>query len=84
MGGVLEKNEIQGTTYYWSPIESHGLDGLPSGAAQALGNVFVEDDFFWQFGFMADALISHQYLWPLGSWTIDFDSMKYYLPDPGS
>ena len=80
----LEKNEIQGTTYYWSPIESHGLDGLPSGPAQALGNVFVEDDFFWRFGFMADVLISHQYLWPKGSWTIDFDRMKYYFPAGGS
>ena len=78
----LEKNEIQGTTYYWSPIESHGLDGLPRGPAQALGNVFVEDDFFWRFGFMADVLISHQYLWPKGSWTIDFDRMKYYFPAP--
>ena len=76
----LDKNEIEGTPYYWSPIESHGLDGLPSGPAQALGNVFVEDDFFWQFGFMADALISHQYLWPKGSWTIDFDQMTYYFP----
>ena len=78
----LEKNEIQGTTYYWSPIEAHGLDGLPGGPAQALGNVFVEDDFFWRFGFMADVLISHQYLWPKGSWTIDFDRMKYYFPFP--
>ncbi len=76
----LEKNEIQGTTYYWSPIESHGLDGLPSGPAQALGNVFVEDDFLWRFGFMADVLVSHQYLWPKGSWTIDFDRKRYYFP----
>ena len=57
---------------------------MPSGPAQALGNVFVEDDFFWQFGFMADALISHQYLWPKGSWTIDFDAMKYYFPAVGT
>ena len=80
----LEKNEIQGTTYYWSPIESHGLDGLPGGPAQALGNVFVEDDFFWRFGFMADVLISHQYLWPKGSWMIDFDNMTYYFRGGGS
>ena len=80
----LEKTEIEGTPYYWSPIESHGLDGLPSGPAQALGNVFVESDFFWRFGFMADVLISHQYLWPKGSWTIDFDRMKYYFPGEGS
>lgn len=80
----LEKTEIEGTPYYWSPIESHGLDGLPSGPAQALGNVFVESDFFWRFGFMADVLISHQYLWPKGSWTIDFDEMKYYFPGEDS
>ena len=80
----LEKTEIEGTPYYRSPIESHGLDGLPSGPAQALGNVFVEDDFFWRFGFMADVLISHQYLWPKGSWTMDFDEMKYYFPGDGS
>ncbi len=80
----LEKTEIEGTPYYWSPIESHGLDGLPSGPAQALGNVFVESDFFWSSGFMADVLISHQYLWPKGSWTIDFDEMKYYFPAAGS
>ena len=80
----LETNDIEGTNYYWTSIESHGLEGLTSGATQALGNVFVEDDFFWQGGFMADALISHQYLWPLGSWTIDFDNMTYYFPAPES
>ena len=80
----LETNAIEGTNYYWTSIESHGLNGLTSGATQALGNVFVEDDFFWQGGFMADALISHQYLWPLGSWTIDFDNMTYYFPAPES
>jgi len=31
---------------------------------------------------MMDALMSHQYLWPLGSWTIDFDNMTYYFPAP--
>ena len=76
----LETNAIEGTSYYWTSIESHGLNGLTSGATQALGNVFVEDNFFWQGGFMADALISHQYLWPLGSWTIDFDNRMYYFP----
>ena len=29
-----------------------------------------------------DALISHQYLLKLGSWTIDFDTMSYYFPEP--
>lgn len=80
----LDTNDIDGTSYYWTSIESHGLNGLTSGATQALGNVFVEDDFFWQGGFMADALISHQYLWPLGSWTIDFDNRMYYFPAPES
>ena len=80
----LETNAIEGTNYYWTPIESHGLNGLMKGAAQAMGNVFVEEDPFWQSGFMMDALMSHQYLWPLGSWTIDFDNMTYYFPDQGS
>ncbi len=78
----LETNDIEGTPYYWTAIESHGLNGLVRGATQAMGNVFVEQDFFWQSGFMADALMSHQYLWPLGSWTIDFDNMTYYFPAP--
>ena len=76
----LETNAIEGTPYYWTSIESHGLNGLVKGATQAMGNVFVEQNFFWQAGFMADALMSHQYLWPLGSWTIDFDNMTYYFP----
>ena len=76
----LETNAIEGTPYYWTSIESHGLNGLMKGATQAMGNVFVEEDFFWRSGFMIDALMSHQYLWPLGSWTIDFDNMTYYFP----
>ena len=76
----LEPSAIEGTDYYWVPIESHGLDGLTKGATQAMGNVFVKENAFWQGGFMMDALISHQYLWPLGSWTIDFDAMTYYFP----
>ena len=80
----LETNPIEGTDYFWTSIKSHGLNGLGKGATQAMGNVFVEENSFWQFGFMMDALISHQYLWPLGSWTIDFDNMTYYFPDRGS
>ena len=76
----LEKNEIAGQPYYWSPLDSHGLDGLPRGATQALVNVFVESDMHSSQGFFLDALISHQYLWKLGSWTIDFDTMSYYFP----
>ena len=76
----LQMNAIEGTSYFWASIESHGLDGLVKGATQAMGNVFVEEDPFWQSGFMMDALISHRYLWPLGSWTIDFDERVYYFP----
>ncbi|MDE2796651.1 MAG: retropepsin-like aspartic protease [Gemmatimonadota bacterium] len=76
----LETNAIEGTDYFWVSIESHGLNGLVKGATQAMGNVFVEEDFFWRSGFMLDALISHQYLWPLGSWTVDFDERVYYFP----
>ena len=79
----LETNAIEGTDYFWVSIESHGLNGLVKGATQAMGNVFVEEDFFWRSGFMLDALISHQYLWPLGSWTIDFDERVYYFPGGG-
>ncbi len=80
----LDTNAIEGTDYYWTSIESHGLNGLVKGATQAMGNVFVEDNPFWQTGFMMDALMSHQYLWPLGSWTIDFDNMTYYFPAQSS
>ena len=80
----LQTNVIEGTDYFWTSIESHGLNGLMQGATQAMGNVFVEEDPFWQSGFMMDALMSHQYLWPLGSWTIDFDNMTYYFPAQGS
>ena len=76
----LETTDIEGTPYFWTNIESHGLNGLVKGPTQAMGNVFVEQDPFWQSGFMMDALMSHQYLWPLGSWTIDFDKMTYYFP----
>ncbi len=76
----LETNAIEGTDYFWTNIESHGLNGLVRGATQAMGNVFVENNPFWQTGFMMDALMSHQYLWQLGSWTIDFDNMNYHFP----
>ncbi|UCC30282.1 MAG: aspartyl protease family protein, partial [Phycisphaerales bacterium] len=76
----IEKNDIEGTKYYWSPIKSHGIGDLTRGATQALGNVIVEEDPYWRHGFIFDALISHQYLRHLGSWTIDFDTMTYYFP----
>ena len=76
----LEKHDIDGTKMYWSPIEAYGIGTLVRGPAQALGNVTVEKDAYWANGFIFDALISHQYLWHLGSWTIDFDNMTYYFP----
>ena len=76
----LAKNDIQGTNYYWSPVNSHGIGSLLRGAGQALGNVLVEENSYWRQGFIFDALISHQYLRHLGSWTIDFDTMTYYFP----
>ena len=76
----LAKNDIEGTRFYWSPFESHGLDGFSFDGGQGLGNVFVEGDNYRNQGFFWDALISHQYLWKLGSWTIDFDTMSYYFP----
>jgi hypothetical protein len=79
----LAKNDIQGTNYYWSPVNSHGIGSLLRGAGQALGNVLVEENSYWRQGFIFDALISHQYLRHLGSWTIDFDSMTYYFPESG-
>ena len=75
-----QKTNVEGSPYYWIPVSSYGMDGLPSGASQALGHVFVEEDPYWGLGFLADALISHQYLRHLGSWTIDFDAMSYYFP----
>ncbi len=79
----LAKNDIPGTNYYWSPVNSHGIGSLLRGAGQALGNVLVEENSYWRQGFIFDALISHQYLRHLGSWTIDFDSMTYYFPESG-
>ena len=76
----LERTDIEGTRYYWSPIESHGLSGLVRGRTQAMGNVLVGSNSFWGQGFMFDVLLSHQYLRHLGSWTIDFDTMSYYFP----
>lgn len=76
----LKKNQLAGTQYYWVTIDSHGFNGLPGGRAQALGNVFVDANFYRNQGFFNDALISHQYLRALGSWTIDFDSMSFFFP----
>ncbi len=79
------KVEVDGTPYYWVPLESHGVGQLTRGASQALGNVFVEDNPYTQAGFFMDALVSHQYLRHFGSWTIDFDTFSYYFPgDSGS
>ncbi len=76
----LEKTPLEGTQYYSASFESHGIGTLTRGAAQGLGNVIVERDPYLGWGFLFDALISHQYLYHLGSWTIDFDTMTYYFP----
>ena len=79
--GIADKKvDLAGTKYYWVPLESLGIGDLTHGATQALGNVMVEEDSYWGQGFIFDALISHQYLRHLGSWTIDFDTMTYYFP----
>jgi hypothetical protein len=80
----LPRNPVPNTRFFWSPLESHGLAGLTRGPTQALGNVMVEENPYWQWGFLFDALVSHQYLRHLGSWTIDFDAMKYYFPAPSA
>jgi hypothetical protein len=80
LGIEEEKVDVDGTPYYWVPIESHGVGSLTRGATQALGSVFVEENPYTGFGFFMDALISHQYLRHFGSWTIDFDCMCYYFP----
>ncbi len=72
--------DAEGYEMYWVPIESHGIGSLTRGASQAVGNLFIEENPYWQFGFLFDALVSHQYLKHLGSWTIDFDTMTYYFP----
>ncbi len=77
----LEKTEIPNQPYYVASINQHGLNGFEKGPAMALGNVFVEDDIYWNQGFVLDALISHQYLKDLGVWTIDFDTMSFYFPE---
>jgi len=76
----LPRNPVPNSKYYWVPITSHGLEGKSRGAGQALGNILVEQNPYWMNGFIWDALISHQYLRHLGSWSIDFDAMKYYFP----
>ena len=76
----IEKIKIEGTKYYRADIKSHGIGSLVRGPTQALGNVLVEEDSYWRLGFLFDALVSHQYLRHLGSWTIDFDRMMYYFP----
>ena len=74
------KVAVPGRRFYWVPIESYGIGALTRGPSQALGNVLVEEDTYTRSGFFFDALISHQYLRHLGSWTIDFDTMNYYFP----
>jgi hypothetical protein len=80
LGIADEKVDLEGTRFYWVPIESHGIGPLIRGTTQALGNVFVEENAYTRSGFFLDALMSHQYLRHFGSWTIDFDDMSYHFP----
>src|SRR5262245_46518523 len=76
----IATNPLPGSSRFVAPIESYGIGSLTRGKTNALGNVLVEKDPYRRFGFFFDALISHQYLYHLGSWTIDFDTMTYYFP----
>lgn len=76
----LQKRAMPATKYFTAEVDSYGIGPFTRGRANALGNVMVEKDPYRSFGFIFDALISHQYLYHLGSWTIDFDSMTYYFP----
>jgi hypothetical protein len=75
-----KKTAIEGTKYYWVPVQSYGLDPLVCGSTQALGNVMVDEDIYWKLKSTFDAVISNQYLRQFGSWTIDFDTMSFYFP----
>jgi hypothetical protein len=76
----LPKTPVPNMKYWWVPMASYGLEGLERKDSQALGNVIVESNPYWMYGFTFDGLISHQYLRHLGSWTIDFDGMRYLFP----
>ena len=76
----LQRTPVPNAKFWWVPVQSHGLQGLTRGPSQALGNVIIEENPYTSNGFFWDALISHQYLRHLGSWTIDFDTMQYYFP----
>jgi hypothetical protein len=80
LGLADRKVDIDGTRFFWVPIESHGIGSLTRGPTQALGNVFVDENPYTRAGFFHDVLVSHQYLRHFGSWTIDFDTMCYYFP----
>jgi hypothetical protein len=75
-----KKTAIEGTQYYWVPIQSYGLGPLICGSTQTLGNVMVDEDIYWKLHSIFDAVISNKYLRQFGSWTIDFDTMNFYFP----
>ena len=76
----LKRDPAAGAQRVIYPIDSHGVGELTRGKTRALGNVRLGADPYWSSGFIFDALISHQYLYHLRSWTIDFDTMTYYFP----
>jgi hypothetical protein len=76
----LTTSPVPNAPYFIANLSSHGIGSLVKGPTQAVGHVIVEENAYWQNGFLWDGLISHQYLRHLGSWTIDFDTMRYYFP----
>jgi len=74
----IETTKIEGAKYRLFNISSLGLGGLVwDKPTQGLAGVLVEEAPYWSQGFIWDGLISHQFLKNFGSWTIDFDAMKF-------
>ncbi|OGD38650.1 MAG: hypothetical protein A2V45_09300 [Candidatus Aminicenantes bacterium RBG_19FT_COMBO_58_17] len=74
----IETTKIEGSKYRLFTISSLGLGSLVwDKPAQGLAGIMVGEPPYWSQGFIWDGLISHQFLKNFGSWTIDFDGMKF-------
>ncbi len=74
----IETTKLDGTKYSWFKINSLGLGSLVwDKPTQGLANIIIEENPYWSQGFIWDGLISHQFLKNFGSWTIDFEAMKF-------
>ncbi len=74
----IETTKLEGTKYSWFKINSLGLGSLVwDKPTQGLANIIIEEAPYWSQGFIWDGLISHQFLKNFGSWTLDFDAMKF-------